>query len=160
MRTRWVAVVSLVALVAASTTMAVEPVKQKAVAGVALVPPGVTMLSNAQFRSVVPRRNALAVGVQLRIKFKCYLQWNPVAPNAAPYLLFVYRGTTPVQTEHLVVHWDLQYCCNGNAGAPTNNFLLYPDQGFPVWGLLPSNYNPPPPDQAIPTCPAYGFMDQ
>ncbi|MGD1149217.1 MAG: hypothetical protein ABR961_14845 [Thermoanaerobaculaceae bacterium] len=161
MKTRWIAAVTVAALAAASSALAVEPTKTPA-ARPAQLPPGVTILKSLQFRSVVPKINPQAVTVQLRYKFDCYVGWQGFSPGNPPYLSFVYRGTTPVQTEHLVVHWEIQYCCNGNMGAATSKFLLYPNQGWIAYGVgeIPPNFNPPPQGQPTPACTAYGWMDQ
>ncbi len=161
MNTLRVVVLTGVALAVAGAALNAEPPKQAPVAAAAPRPQGM-ILKNLHFKSVVPKTSALAVPVLLHLKFDCMLGWGSGGGSSnRPSLRFTYNGTKPVQTQQLVVHWEVSYCCNGNLGAPTTNFLLYPGQGFEAFPPeLPTNLNRPPEGQPQLTCPAFGWLDQ
>ena len=155
MRTRWIAVVTTVALGAASAVMAGDPPKVTPVAQAQKMTLSPANLKNIQFKSVVPKIHPQAVQATLRLKFSC-----EIGTDGTPVLTFVYQGYTPLQTQHVVVHWEVSYCCNGNLGAPTQYFFLYHGDGFRVHPAeLPTNLNFPPQGQPGLTCDAYGWLE-
>ncbi|MEW6336272.1 MAG: hypothetical protein ACOY3Y_00350 [Acidobacteriota bacterium] len=147
-----------VALCAAVSAMGVEKVKKESGSGRVTLPAGVRLIEKAVFKTVVPRLRPEAVPAVQRLPFTC--QQGGYDYYHKPRIIVVYKGANPIPVPKLRIHWELQYCCDATVAAPSDNYMLYTNQGFYVYDGVPPNLNWPPSHLPPLNCTAYGWIEE
>ena len=156
MNTRWIALVTVVAFLAAGTALAAQP-QVKKIEGAVKLPTGVKIVKRANFKAIASSLAPNMVPLGDRLPFSC--QQGGYDFYHKPRVIVVYKGTNPVQVPQLRIHWALQSCCEATVAAPTDNYMLYHNQGFYVYDGVPPNLNWPPEGQPPLACTAYGWIE-